>query len=84
MMPSELRKAVWLWSNAHQLGGVPARLSLVRRAWAQQSVGYRSLQGAAAEAAQAVEKAGGCVVGFYKDPLAGHPILLAISAHRCD
>ncbi len=34
--------------------------------------------GAAAEAAQAVEKAGGCVVGLYKDPLAGHPILLAI------
>jgi ParB family chromosome partitioning protein len=34
--------------------------------------------GAAAEAAHAVEKAGGCVVGLYKDPLAGHPILLAI------
>jgi len=34
--------------------------------------------GAAAEAAQAIEKAGGCVVGLYKDPLAGQPILLAI------
>jgi ParB family chromosome partitioning protein len=34
--------------------------------------------GAAAEAAQTVERAGGCVVGLYKDPLAGHPILLAI------
>jgi len=34
--------------------------------------------GAAAEAAHAVEKAGGCIVGLYKDPLAGHPILLAI------
>ena len=36
------------------------------------------LAGTAAEAARAVKKAGGCVVGFYKDPLAGHPILLAI------
>ncbi len=34
--------------------------------------------GSAAEAAQAIEKAGGCVVGLYKDPLAGQPILLAI------
>ena len=33
--------------------------------------------GAAAEAAQAIGKAGGCVVGLYKDPLAGQPILLA-------
>src|SRR6266571_8234797 len=35
-------------------------------------------QGSATEAAEAVEKAGGCVVGLYKEPLAGHPILLAI------
>lgn len=34
--------------------------------------------GAAAEAAQAVEKAGGCVVGSYKEPLGGHPLLLAV------
>lgn len=34
--------------------------------------------GAAAEAAQAVEKVGGCVVGSYKEPLGGHPILLAV------
>ncbi len=34
--------------------------------------------GSAAEAAQAVEKAGGCVVGSYKEPLGAHPILLAI------
>ncbi len=34
--------------------------------------------GAAAEAAEAVQKAGGCVVGSYKEPLGGHPILLAI------
>jgi len=34
--------------------------------------------GAAAEAAEAVEKAGGCVVGLYKEPLGGHPTLLSI------
>src|SRR6266481_523209 len=32
--------------------------------------------GAAAEAAEAIPKAGGCVVGSYKEPLAGHPVLL--------
>jgi ParB family chromosome partitioning protein len=34
--------------------------------------------GAAAEAAEAITKAGGCVVGSYKEPLAGHPVLLAV------
>jgi ParB family transcriptional regulator, chromosome partitioning protein len=33
---------------------------------------------AAAEVAALVEKAGGCVVGGYKDPLGGHPLLLAV------
>jgi len=33
---------------------------------------------AAAEAIEAVEKAGGCVVGSYKEPLGGHPVLLSI------
>src|SRR6266536_4917532 len=35
-------------------------------------------QGSATEAAEAVEKAGGCVVGLYKEPLGGHPLLLSI------
>src|SRR3989454_9258108 len=35
-------------------------------------------EGSTAEAAEAVEKAGGCVVGIYKDPLGGHPTLLSI------
>ena len=35
-------------------------------------------QGSAAEAAEAVEKAGGCVVGLYKEPLGGHQTLLSI------
>jgi ParB family transcriptional regulator, chromosome partitioning protein len=35
-------------------------------------------EGSAAEAAEAVEKAGGCVVGLYKDPL-GHQTLLSES-----
>jgi len=34
--------------------------------------------GAAAEAARAIEKAGGCVVGLYKEPLGGHPVLLSV------
>src|SRR6202171_3382210 len=35
-------------------------------------------QGSATEAADAVEKAGGCVVGLYKEPLGGHQSLLSI------
>jgi len=34
--------------------------------------------GAAAEAAGAIAKVGGCVVGSYKEPLAGHPVLLCV------
>src|SRR5437773_4381489 len=33
---------------------------------------------AAAEVTEAIEKAGGCVVGAYKDPLGGHLVLIAI------
>lgn len=35
-------------------------------------------QGTATEAAEAVEKAGGCVVGLYKEPFGGHQTLLSI------
>src|ERR1700758_1881469 len=35
-------------------------------------------EGSAAEAAEAVEKAGGCVVGRSKEPLGGHPTLLSV------
>ena len=35
-------------------------------------------EGSASEAAEAVEKAGGCVVGQYKEPLGGHPTLVSI------
>ena len=35
-------------------------------------------QGKAAEVAELVEKSGGCVVGFYNDPLGGHPVMLSI------
>ncbi|HEX3471757.1 MAG TPA: ParB N-terminal domain-containing protein, partial [Silvibacterium sp.] len=34
--------------------------------------------GAAAEVAGAIEKAGGYVVGSYKEPLGGHPVLISI------
>src|ERR1700757_1407881 len=36
------------------------------------------LAGSAADAAEAVEKASGWVVGSYKDPLGGHALLLAV------
>src|SRR6266581_298581 len=35
-------------------------------------------QGAIADIATIVEKAGGCIVGSYKEPLGGHPILLCV------
>src|SRR5712692_815294 len=34
--------------------------------------------GAVAEVTEAIEKAGGCAVGAYKEPLGGHPVLIAI------
>jgi len=34
--------------------------------------------GNAATVAEAIEKAGGCVVGSYKEPLGGHPLLLSV------
>jgi ParB family transcriptional regulator, chromosome partitioning protein len=34
--------------------------------------------GAAAEVAEAIAKAGGCLIASYKEPLGGHPVLLAI------
>jgi len=34
--------------------------------------------GVTAELATTVEKAGGCVIGSYKDPFGGHPLLLSI------
>src|SRR5258708_39676199 len=34
--------------------------------------------GAAAEVTEAIEKAGGWVVGSYKDPLGGHPVFISI------
>ena len=35
-------------------------------------------EGSAADAADAIVKAGGCVVGQYKEPLGGHQTLLSI------
>ena len=34
--------------------------------------------GATAEVKEAIEKAGGCVVGSYKEPLGGHPVIVSI------
>jgi ParB family chromosome partitioning protein len=35
-------------------------------------------EGLAVEVAEAVQKAGGCIAGLYKEPLGGHPTLLAV------
>lgn len=34
--------------------------------------------GVASETAEVIQKAGGCLIGSYKDPLGGHPVLLSI------
>jgi len=34
--------------------------------------------GSATAIAEAIEKAGGCIVGSYKEPLGGHPLLLSV------
>jgi ParB family transcriptional regulator, chromosome partitioning protein len=34
--------------------------------------------GSAASAVDAVEKTGGCVIGWYKEPLGGHPLVLSV------
>jgi len=34
--------------------------------------------GAAGQVSEAIEKCGGCVVGSYKEPLGGHPVLLGV------
>ena len=36
------------------------------------------LSGSASDVSSAIEKAGGCVVGSYKEPLGGHPVLISI------
>src|SRR5229473_3874487 len=38
----------------------------------------QEVEGPAKEIVSAVEKAGGCVIGTYKEPLGGHPVVLAI------
>jgi ParB family chromosome partitioning protein len=38
----------------------------------------RQPEGSAADAAEAIERVGGCVVGLYKEPLGGHQTLLSI------
>jgi len=40
--------------------------------------GLEQSNGSAAEAAKAIEKAGGCVVGLFREPLGGHQTLLSI------
>src|SRR5260370_41550118 len=38
----------------------------------------KEVEGPEKEIVSAVEKAGGCVIGTYKEPLGGHPVVLAI------
>ena len=64
--------------NAHLLDDVLAKPSPVPRASTPAECRLEQSEGSAAEAAEAVEKAGGCVVGLYKEPLGGHQTLLSI------
>ena len=48
------------------------------KGFAPEECRLEKVRGSAAEASAAVEKAGGCVVGMYRDPLGGHPVLLSI------
>jgi ParB family transcriptional regulator, chromosome partitioning protein len=48
------------------------------RGLAPAECGLNQAEGSAAEAAEAVDKAGGCVVGLYNEPLGGNQTLLAI------
>ena len=43
-----------------------------------QNAALRSPQELRREAAGVIERAGGCMVGSYKEPLGGHPVLLSI------
>lgn len=45
---------------------------------AAQECRIEELSGGAADAAEAVGRAGGCVVASYKDPLGGHPVLISL------
>ena len=62
----------------HRPGGGRAKPSLARRGLGPAECRLQQPTGAAAEAAEAIAKAGGCVVGSYKEPLAGHPVLLCV------
>jgi hypothetical protein len=57
---------------------VLAKPSPAPRASIRHSAGWSNPKDLAAEAARAVKKAGGCVVGLYKDPLGGPQTLLSI------
>lgn len=66
------------WSSAHQLDAVLVRPNAAQRDSAPCECRLDRPQGSAAAVAEAVEKAGGCVVGSYKDPLGGYPLLVAV------
>jgi ParB family transcriptional regulator, chromosome partitioning protein len=53
------------WSSARQLDAVLAKPNQEPRDWAQTN-------------AASIMRAGGCVVGSYKEPLGGNPLLLAV------
>ena len=69
---------------------VPVGLSVLhpRRAHGKQSPGTKVLgpaecritesSGAWADLAGVIEKSGGCIVGSYKEPLGGHPVVISI------
>jgi ParB family transcriptional regulator, chromosome partitioning protein len=70
------------------MGGLMAKRAPARRRPRKAKAGTKGLapgecrleklEGSAADVVQLIENVGGCVAGFYKDPLGGHPILLSI------
>ena len=67
-----------LWSSVHRPGGGLAKPKPGTKGLGPAECRLEQPTGATAEAAETIAKAGGCVVGSYKEPLAGHPVLLCV------
>jgi len=66
------------WSNALPPNVDREKLNPARRAWRLLNLFWKKLDGPAAEIAARIDKVGGRLIAAYKEPLGGHPVLLAI------
>ncbi len=62
----------------HRLDGALAKRSPTTKGLRPAECQIEELTGAAEEAAEAITKAGGCVLGSYKEPLGGHAVLFSV------